>query len=122
MPSPPCWGRAPRLPAPSSVGWYLPLVPDLTDDELLDFDTQRMANFDASRSEVLLSEQHDLYRNHLIVARWICGWADRLEEDPESGPGDKLESFVLALREVATHLRQGDLVPGGILYEDEISR
>ncbi len=104
------------------AGWYLPPVPELTDDELLDFDKQRMANFDKSRSEALLGEQRELYRNHLIVARWICGWADRLEEDPESGPSDKLESFVLALREVAAHLRQGDLVPGGILYEDELSR
>ena len=91
-----------------------------TDEELLDFDASRMANFDAERAAELLAEQRDLYRNHLIVARWICGWADRMEEDGELGSQDQRDSFVLALREVAAHLRQGDLVPGGVLYEDEI--
>jgi hypothetical protein len=93
-----------------------------TDEALLDFDKSRMANWDDARAAGLLAGQRDLYRNHLVVARWICGWADRMEEDQDAGPPERLESFVLALREVAAHLRQGDLVPGGILYEDEISR
>lgn len=91
-----------------------------TDEELLDFDTGLMANWEPERAAQLLAEQHDLYRNHLIVARWVCGWADRMEEDEELGSPEQRSSFVLALREVAAHMRQGDLVPGGILYEDAI--
>ena len=95
-------------------------MPAPTDEELLAFDTSLMANWDPERAGTLLSEQHDLYRNHLVVARWIWGWAEEVEEDEELGSRERRESFVLALREVATHLRQGDLVPGGILYEDAI--
>lgn len=95
-------------------------MPDPSDEELLDFDSSMMANWDEERARALLAEQHDLYRNHLIVARWIWGWAERTLEDEDLGPKAQRESYTLALREVAAHLRQGDLVPGGVIYEDAI--
>ncbi len=30
------------------------------------------------------------------------------------------EGFSSALRDVAAHCRQGDFLPGGVLYEDEV--
>lgn len=50
------------------------------------------------------------------------GWRQRtLAEDP-AGSGARSEDWVQgwddALREVVAHLRQGDLIPGGILYTD----
>jgi hypothetical protein len=32
------------------------------------------------------------------------------------------EGMEEALRDIAAHLRQGDLLPGGVLYEDTLAR
>jgi hypothetical protein len=92
------------------------------DEVLLDFDTSRLANWDAARAAQLLEEQPELYRNHLVAARWISGYGDRIEEDEEDEPAEQRNGYVAALRDLAAHLRQGDLVPGGVLYDDELSR
>ena len=92
------------------------------DDVLLDFDPSRMANWDGDRASELLAGQPELYRNHLVVARWISGFADRVEEDEDTETPEQRSGYLAALRDLAAHLRQGDLVPGGILYDDEVSR
>ena len=63
----------------------------------------------------------DAFRYQLIAAKHIHEWAERLERpslaiiEPEQNEG-----FVKALREVAAHLRQGEYLPRGTLYEDTI--
>jgi hypothetical protein len=95
----------------------------LTDDQLLDFDAGRYASYDEGNArETLAGEHGDAYRAQLVAARWVEGWRERtLAEDPV-GSGDASEDWLRgwdeALREVAAHLRQGDLIPGGVLYTD----
>ncbi|MEU0236772.1 hypothetical protein ABZ234_03710 [Nocardiopsis sp. NPDC006198] len=82
-----------------------------SDEELLDFDKERLAAWEPKRVEnVLIGEDGDLYRNHLVIAKWLDQWAEGLPEE-----GD--EDYRQALREVGAHLRQADLVPGGVLYD-----
>jgi hypothetical protein len=91
----------------------------LSDEELFDLDTSDLANWDEERSRAALSEFGDLFRNQLIVARFLQRWADRLEGGPD-GERDFQRGYRRALREVAAHLRQADLVPGGVLYEESV--
>lgn len=92
-------------------------MPEPTDEELLDFDSTQMANFSAEKARKSLTEQRELYRNQLMAAMWISIWADAVDEDEALGSRDQINSYVAALREVVAHLRQGDLLPGGVIYE-----
>ena len=95
----------------------------LTDDQLLDFDAGTYASYDEVKARETLSGEHGAeYRAQLVAARWMEAWRRRtLAEDPAS-TGDRSEDWVKgwdeALSEVVAHLRQGDLIPGGILYTD----
>jgi hypothetical protein len=94
----------------------------LTDQELLDFDQRRLADFKLKRAQSTLAGKHgDTYRVQLLDALWIDGWRERLMEDKESPtahPAEWYDGAEFAFREIAAHLRQGDLLPGGILYEE----
>lgn len=90
----------------------------LTDQDLLNFDRDAIQHFDLDDAKDALDEHGDVYRAQLVAAHWLDGWAERLTEtDPIDDPKFD-EGFAQALREVAAHLRQGDLVPGGVLFED----
>src|SRR4051794_40187994 len=94
----------------------------LTDEELWDFDHGRLADFDLSQAKAKLAGHGDIYRVQLVAARFVDGWRDRMNEMKES-PSNRhddtwYDGFNYAMREVAAHLRQGDLIPGGILYEE----
>jgi hypothetical protein len=94
----------------------------LSDDQLFDFDRKRLADFDIKRAQRVLDEQRDVYRAQLVAARWIDGWRERTAEQrgsPTAHPADWYDGFDQALREVAAHLRQGDLLPGGGILHDE---
>jgi hypothetical protein len=93
----------------------------LTDDELLDFDRERLA--DPADERELLGEHGDVYRAQLVAARWLETWAERmLKRGPSfSGTEDYGKGVDYGLREVIAHLRQGDFVPGGAPYEAEIN-
>jgi hypothetical protein len=98
----------------------------LTDEELFDFDRKRLDGYQERWVNEVLETMPDLYRNHLTVAKWIDHWRDGLE-DATNSPSAKgyeahYEGMVDALREIAAHLRQADLVPGGILYEDTVQK
>ena len=89
----------------------------LSDDDLLDFDHRRPAPFDLAPRN-LLAQHGDAYRSHLVVARWIDLWGKRLEARPTAGANEYFaEGAAWALHEVTEHLRRGDLLPGGTLYE-----
>ena len=85
--------------------------------DLFDFDTNRLADYDPARVRRALREHPAVYVSHLQVAQWIEGWAERLEERSASELHDHRGSGQ-ALREVAAHLRQADLVPGGPLLKE----
>lgn len=101
-----------------------PTLAPLRDDDLFDFDHQRLADFDPDRARATLSRLGDVYRAQLVAARWIDGWRERMERRGESPThlrsDDYDEGFDQALREIAAHLRQGDLVPGGILHDETL--
>lgn len=90
----------------------------LSDDELLDFDLTRPGSFKMA-PRTLLAQHGDVYRFQLVAAQWAQLWADRIEEREMPGVDENFEAgMVNGLREIAAHLRQGDLLPGGTLYEE----
>jgi hypothetical protein len=94
----------------------------LTDEELLDFDMKRLGAFERA-SRRLLEEFGDAYRYQLIAAHWIQQWADRIEARSDVTEADQhfFNGYEQALREVIAHLRQGDFLPGGRVYDPEAS-
>jgi hypothetical protein len=91
----------------------------LTDKELFDFDHDRLAAFDLSTAEETLRSKGDVFRAQLVAARWIEEWRGRTREDRFLERNEEWrEGWDTALREVAAHLRQGDLVPGGVLHDE----
>ncbi|WP_149264373.1 hypothetical protein [Actinomadura sp. K4S16] len=89
-------------------------MPAPSDENLLDFDTNRLANWDEQHARRLLAgDDAVLYRNHLAIAKWIDGWAETLGKDNDEDPDSYSAGFEKGVREIAAHLRQGDYVPGG---------
>jgi hypothetical protein len=64
-----------------------------------------------------------VYRAQLVAARWLDGYRRRRLSD-KSQPWGRSEDYERgwdeAMRDVVAHLRQGDFLPAGILYRDEI--
>lgn len=93
----------------------------LTDDQLLDFDASRYAAYDEARArETLAGKGGDAYRSQLVAARWIEGWRQRTLTQDHGRSEEWIQGWDDALSEVVAHLRQGDLVPGGVLYTDAV--
>jgi hypothetical protein len=93
----------------------------LTNKDLFDFDHARLADFDLARERQKLADQGPAYRAQLVTAKWIDGWRERMakqKESPTAHDEDWYEGFDFAAREMAAHLRQGDLLPGGILHDE----
>lgn len=95
----------------------------LSDDDLLNFDHKRLADFDAKRAKRALQEQGDAFRPQLVTAHFLDGWRGRMVRPSmiEHHSPEWYEGFEYAMREVAAHLRQGDLLPGGILHDEQVS-
>lgn len=94
-----------------------------SDDELLNFDKDRLADWQPARADSALNgSDGDLFRSHLAIAKWLEGWTDRLAEGPRifDGPEER-EAYIAGIREVMAHLRQGDFVPGGTFYEEDFA-
>lgn len=91
----------------------------LTDEELFDFDHDRLANFELHTAEDTLRSKGNVYRAQLVAAKWIEGWRERVATDdfPPRNE-DWQDGWETALREVTAHLRQGDLIPGGVLHDE----
>jgi hypothetical protein len=93
-----------------------------TDDELLGFDPSTLAGFDEDRTRRALADHPDLYRNHLLIALWLDGWITRNREGLHGREWtDVDQGFEMALRDIRAHLRQADLLPGGILHDEQLA-
>jgi hypothetical protein len=92
----------------------------LTDDELLDFDQTRLADYDPVKAERSLAEHGNAFRYQLVAARQIEQWADRADVRTVTNDERFTDGLVDALRDVAAHLRQGDYLPGSLLYEETV--
>ena len=83
---------------------------------------------DAGDARRLLGEHGDVFRAQLVAARWIDGWIERMHNETiRNAFGARRDPLVQkgfeeALRDIATHLRNGDFLPGGTLYEEEQRR
>lgn len=93
----------------------------ISDDDLLDFELSGL-NLDLAHIRWALAHQGNVYRSQLVAARWLEGWRNQIHE---RGAGQHSAEFLAgfdeALTSVIAYLRQGDLIPGGKLYEDEVS-
>jgi hypothetical protein len=98
----------------------------LSDNDLLDFDASSLAMADAGDARRLLRQHGDVFRAQLVAARWLEGYRQRRLSETSSlvagWPQEHEEGLDEALRDVIAHLRQGDFLPGGTLYEDEQKR
>jgi hypothetical protein len=96
----------------------------LTDNHLLAFNLPGTEPVDAER---LLHAHGDVFRAQLVAAHWLesylkhrkrrkdeTAWPRRPNEERDAG-------YEAAVRDLVTHLRQGDFLPGGSLYEDELA-
>jgi len=82
----------------------------------MDFDTSRMAKWDRERATRLLQEMPELYRNHLAMAHCLTWEADNLDRRCGSSRSADLKGHLWALRNTAARLRQGDYLPGAVVY------
>jgi hypothetical protein len=90
----------------------------LSDEELLGFDESLLAHYERGQAIEALERHGDAFRYQLVAARWTEEWADRLENDPAFAVANEYQSgYVRALRDVTAHLRQGDFLPGAMIYE-----
>ncbi|MFD3749746.1 hypothetical protein ACFWVT_05675 [Streptomyces cyaneofuscatus] len=97
----------------------LPCPMAISDEQLLNFDKERLAHWDEGRAEHTLTGEHGpIYRNHLEIAHWIDSWVENMERNDVGRHNPEQMGFVKGVREIAANLRQGDLVPNGILLQD----
>jgi hypothetical protein len=88
----------------------------LRDEDLFDFNPDRIEEFDPARARQLLSEHGDVYRGHLAVAKILDIHRDRAAEDDTPKGGDWHEGYIFAVEDIAAHLRKGDYLPGADFY------
>jgi hypothetical protein len=98
----------------------------LTDEELLTFDQQldhwqRLHEWNKASATEMLNRMPELYRNHLIIAKMIDGWVATFKQGLMLSD-DARDGIVLELRQISAYLRQGDLLPGGVLYDEAVNK
>jgi len=87
------------------------------DDELLDFE-----GGDPDKARTELGEHGDAFRYQLVIARQLDSLAAQAEVTKRSPTTDLswVDGRIRTLREVADHLRRGDYLPGGSLYDQTV--
>jgi hypothetical protein len=99
----------------------------LTDHHLLAFNARPLPGTEAVDATALLQAHGDVFRAQLIAAHWLesylksrtrrkdeTAWPRRANDERDAG-------YEAAVRDVVIHLRQGDFLPGGSLYEEELA-
>jgi hypothetical protein len=94
----------------------------LSDDDLLAFDRKKLGMLERAPRDLL--EQHqDVYRVQLVAARWLDRYRESRSDRPHFAANSDFEAAIAGtLTDIAAHLRKGDFLPGGSLYEDEVKR
>ncbi|MFI0141554.1 hypothetical protein [Streptomyces luteogriseus] len=93
---------------------------DENDERLLDFDKTEIDWRPERATEALAGPYADIYRNHLAIARWIDGYAQRYQANTlATGSPEHNEGFVEGVLWMAASLRQGDLLPDGHLLQQD---
>ncbi|WP_282944523.1 hypothetical protein [Cellulomonas endometrii] len=92
----------------------------MDDDELLAFDRSRISDAEEVNFAALLKEHGDQYRSHLLIAKWIDRWREDYEHTAVA-PGEWGNGYTRGIAEVAAHLRRGDLLPGGVIYDEQVA-
>lgn len=94
-----------------------------TTNDLLDFDASTLEFGEAGDARMLLREHGDVFRAQLVAARWLDGYRHRRFTSQQTRPGGWPDAHQAgwddAMKDVVEHLRQGDFLPGGRLYDDE---
>jgi hypothetical protein len=97
----------------------------LTDNHLLAFNVSPVPGSAPADAHRLLHEHGEVFRAQLIAAHWLesylksrkttkdeTAWPRRSNDERDAG-------YEAAVRDIVVHLRQGDFLPGGSLYEEE---
>ena len=74
------------------------------------FEFEDWPNYHAEKAAAALIEHPAVYVNQLVLAKHLEGWAKKMHQPAEANP--QMFGFADALMEVASHLRQGDYLPG----------
>lgn len=97
----------------------------LTDIDLLAFRMDALSGDPHGDARRLLDVHGETFRAQLVAARWLEGYLERRKVGkdetawPRRSNDERDAGFEEAIRDVVTHLRQGDFLPGGRFYEDE---
>ncbi|MDL5199673.1 hypothetical protein [Streptomyces sp. ALI-76-A] len=93
---------------------------DENDEQLLDFDKTEIDWRPERAAEALTGPHADIYRNHLAVARWADGYAERYQaSNVAAASPEHRDGFVEGVLWMAAFLRQGDLLPDGQLLQQD---
>jgi hypothetical protein len=97
----------------------------LTDNHLLAFKASSLPGTEPADAHHLLHEHGDVFRAQLVAAHWLesylksrktrkdeTAWPRRSNDERDAG-------YEAAVQDIVAHLRHGDFLPGGSLYEDE---
>jgi len=91
----------------------MPTDSPLDEEALLNFDRSELLFWSQEEEDGRLAEHHDLFVNHLLVAKHLEFWASNLRLQH---PG-RFQNWVEPLLELAAHLRLGHYLPGGDFYD-----
>lgn len=81
------------------------------DEELLDFDTHALEDWDEARARAALGGEHGaLYRNHLRMAQHLDRWA-KAERGRTDTDARYKAGYTEALEDIAAFLRQTYYLP-----------
>ncbi|MBP5897951.1 hypothetical protein [Streptomyces scabiei] len=93
---------------------------DENDEQLLDFDKPEIDWRPERAAAALTGPYADIYRNHLTVARWADGYAERYQaSNMAAASPEHRDGFVEGVLWMAAFLRQGDLLPDGDLLQQD---
>src|SRR5262245_26230876 len=83
----------------------------LSDDELLDFDQKDLFDVETLGKtydgHALIAEHGDVFRSHLLIARWLDGWCQRVCESPSGMDPKQVYYLTNTLLDLVAFLRVG---------------
>jgi hypothetical protein len=93
---------------------------DENDKQLLDFDKTEIDWRPERAAAALAGPYAEIYRNHLAVARWAHGYAQRYQANSTASVSPQhRDGFAEGILWMAAFLRQGDLLPDGKLLQQD---